>query len=160
MKVLLLSLLFLVGCGDLEQFQESKKDGLADEMGEGAEEQPSEVTGETNVNVNVEVNVEVNSYEGSAEEIQVIFAPKRRTFSEAQKAAPEGYRLLTRSEFVLLSESGYLAEYDDVSYAWSSTVAEDYDDENWAYSVAQDRAYPYDHEVYLPSFYISEFADL
>ncbi len=104
----------------------------------------SEVSVDVDVHVSIKVN---NNIDDQAEE--VLFSTRFNTWSQAVRAAPEGYRLATRAEAIELIDAGALDDQMELDDGiWTVTEHKDIDDLAWVIALEQHFAAPKSLDFY------------
>lgn len=125
--VSLVLLMSLVGCGYEFKPIEPKDKNSTSEDGTDGENTGSKKKGKPDHIITVETNVEVNGDKSKTEvicdaPIEYLVDSTKRTWEEAGINAPEGYRLITRAEFVEAYDAGAFVDYEyTYTVYWTGT---------------------------------------
>jgi hypothetical protein len=160
----LLALLLLVGCGTYEVPQAETSTNTASSTATATAteaDSPREVADSpppSDVKVEVETKVTVTIENGEVSPIaKWHYVEKRKIFADAEKDAPEGYRLPTRLELLTDFSSGLFADY--TGSVWTSEHAEDRFDHVFFFKLSDGQSFAYPVESLFGTLYVTKAND-
>lgn len=157
MKTLLLTLLMLTGCGTYEVPKTEVKQVDPEASPTPAPDESKPVTKKSHDGTTVEVEtttkVTVNTGESSPKAPDWRFVERRKTFANAAKDAPAGYRLPTRLELLTAFEGGEFEGY--TGQVWTSEHAADRDDHVYFFKLSDGQSFAYPVESLFETLYVS-----
>ena len=172
MKTLLIALL-LAGCGTYEvpktevkeaedkpKTEERAPDESKPDESKPVEKKAPKQTVKVEVETKVTVTVGEDESAPNGEDAPTSkwrYVERRRTFANAEKDTPEGYRLPKRSELMADFEAGLFGDY--TGDVWTSDHAKDRNDHVYFFKLSDGQSFAYPVESLFGTLYITKAND-